>query len=115
MAQSHIDLSALENLFEGDRSRVKEWITIYLEEAPPLFTRLSECQEKGDVAGLTSIAHDLRPLAHYLGVPHVLDLLTAVGQQARVEGAAACLQPVRELMAFSLNAENELRAFAEGP
>lgn len=115
MPEGTIDLSALENLFEGDRARVREWIAIYLEEAPPLFRKLAECQESGDTTGLVSLAHDLRPLAYYLGVPRVLDLLSDIGQRARTGGAATCDALVRELITFSGNAEAELRAFAAQP
>ena len=110
MHAPNIDLSALDQLFDGDQARVREWITIYLEEAPPLFHRLCTAQKNGDVEGLTSVAHDLRPLAHYLGAPHILDLLTTIGQRARSDGAAACHAQVRELSTFGANAENELRA-----
>ena len=112
MASARIDLSALDQLFEGDKSRMREWIDIYLQEAPPLFKRLAEYQENGDVVGLTSAAHDLRPLAHYLGTPHVLELLTAIGQRARDEGTLACRDPVQDLLAFGASAEAELRAMA---
>lgn len=115
MALSHMDLTALDLLFEGDRARMKEWIAIYLEEAPPLFRQLGVCQESGDAAGLVSLAHDLRPLAHYLGVPHVLELLAVIGQLARTEGTPACCGLVQELTSFSMNAETELRAFASEP
>ena len=110
-----IDLSALNDLFEGDRSRMKEWVDIYLEEAPPLFMELSTCQQGGDVPGLVSIAHDLKPLAYYLGVPQVFELLTEIAQRARAEGAPACGELVQELVAFSMIAETELRAFAAEP
>ena len=110
MALSHMDLTALDLLFEGDRARMKEWIGIYLEEAPPLFQRLSDSQAQGDVPGLTTAAHDLRPLAHYLGAPHMLELITIISHRARTEGAAACFDPVQELLAFGASAEMELRA-----
>ena len=34
MPTQHIDLSYLERLYKGDRSRMEHWVRIYLEESP---------------------------------------------------------------------------------
>ncbi len=112
MAPPTIDLSALDDLFDGDHARMREWTDLYLQEAPILFKRLAHCHERGDVDGLTSAAHDLRPLAHYLGAPHVLELLTALGQRTRATDAQPCNDVVQQLLAFGTSAEAELRAMA---
>ncbi|MBK6830913.1 MAG: Hpt domain-containing protein [Flavobacteriales bacterium] len=94
----HIDLSYLERLFKGDRSRMEQWVRIYLEDAPAQFRSLVECVQREDAQGLAATAHDLRPLAHYLGAKHLLELLERVGKEARGSGPAACASAVDELM-----------------
>ncbi len=113
MPAAHIDLAYLERLYKGDRARVEQWIGIYLEEAPPLFARLKWSMEQNDVPNLIAAAHDLRPQAHYLGTPKLLELLVAISERARADGAAACTGLVNELLALGDDVAEELRtAFA---
>jgi len=109
MTTHHIDLTYLERLYKGDRSRVDQWIRIYLEEAPATFKQLSDRMEKGDSEGLAAAAHDLRPYAHYLGAPRMLDLLIAIGQRSRTEGAVSTAELVQEVLALGERANTELR------
>jgi HPt (histidine-containing phosphotransfer) domain-containing protein len=109
MTTHHIDLSYLERLYKGDRSRIEQWIRLYLEEAPATFKQLADCMERSDSQALAAAAHDLRPYAHYLGAPHMLDLLIAIGQRLRTDGVAATAGLVKEVVAFSEGAEAELR------
>ncbi len=114
MTTRFTDLSYLERLYKGDRSRIAQWIRLYLEEAPCTFTQLSECQQRGDDAGLAAAAHDLRPYAHYLGAPRMLELLIDVGQRVRSTGAASTADLVHEVLVLGQCAERELRAVIAG-
>jgi len=104
-----IDLSTLDHLFKADRSRVNEWLRLYLEEVPGIFAQLKAAQQDGDAEALTRAAHELRPQAHYLGAPRMLELLTAVSEGARMNGAAACKATVEELLHLAEQVEAELR------
>ena len=103
-----IDLSTLDHLFKADRSRVNEWLRLYLEEAPGIFAQLKSAQQDGDAEALTRAAHELRPQAHYLGAPRMLELLSAVSEGARKNGAAACKATVDELLRLAEQVEAEL-------
>jgi len=105
-----IDLSYLERLYKGDRTRIAQWISVYLEEAPGTFQQLADSLEQDDGARLAAAAHDLRPYAHYLGAGRMLDLLIAIGQRVRTDGPAAAVEPVKEVLTVSRAAEDELRA-----
>ena len=106
----HVDLSYLERLFKGDRSRMELWVRVYLEDAPGQFRALLECVQRDDTRGLEATAHELRPLAHYLGATQLLELLERVGKEARASGAAACTATVDELMGSGFAIEAELRS-----
>lgn len=110
MPAEHIDLSYLERLYKGDRARVAQWIGFYLEEAPPLFAQLKRSMEQDDVPHLIAATHDLRPQAHYLGTPKLLELLMAISERARADGAAACVELVHEVLALGDAVAQELRA-----
>ncbi len=110
MPATHIDLSYLERLYKGDRSRIAQWIGVYLEEAPVTFRQLADSMEKGDGERLAAAAHDLRPYAHYLGAGRMMELLIAIGQQMRTDGPTAAAEPVKEVLDLSRAAEAELRA-----
>lgn len=107
---SPVDLSYLERLFKGDRARIHAWIRIYLEEAPSQFQRLTDAVARNDAQALTLGAHELRPQAHYLGTPRMLELLIAVAQVARTGDTNACRADVAELVALGEAVEAELRA-----
>lgn len=80
-----------------------------MEDAPALFQQLEDSVQRDDAQGLTATAHDLRPLAHYLGAQRMLDLLVRVGQEARASGAAACAVLVTEVLAQGAAIEGELK------
>ena len=110
MPDPQIDLAYLERLYKGDRARVEEWIRIYLEEAPPLFARLKGSMEQDEATDLIATAHELRPQAHYLGTPKLLELLIAIGERTRTDGAAACAQLVNEVLTLGDAVSHELHA-----
>jgi HPt (histidine-containing phosphotransfer) domain-containing protein len=110
MPPTHIDLGYLERLFKGDNTRMAQWIRMYLEEAPGTFQRLADSVEQGDAEQLAAVVHDLRPYAHYLGAERMLELLIAIGQRGRTDGAAAAVDLVKEVLDLSRAAEDELRA-----
>ncbi|MBP6392477.1 MAG: Hpt domain-containing protein [Flavobacteriales bacterium] len=110
MPDPHIDLSYLERLYKGDQARIAQWIHIYLEEAPAQFERLSDSLEKNNAEGLAAAAHELRPQAHYVGAARMLELLVAIGQRARTDGATACAEIVGELRSIGTLVDDELRA-----
>ncbi len=106
----HIDLAYLERLYKGDRVRMAHWARIYLEDAPGLIKRLEDRLHADDAQGLVSVAHDLRPLAHYLGAERLLELLVRLGQEARSSGIPACAATVSEIAALEEAIEDELRS-----
>ncbi|MBK9514355.1 MAG: hypothetical protein IPO05_12210 [Flavobacteriales bacterium] len=62
----HTDLSQLDRLYKGDRTRMARWVGIYLEETPGQLQRLVACVERAELEGLLAIVHDLKPTMHYL-------------------------------------------------
>lgn len=114
MDGSLLDLGYLERLYKGDRTRIAHWIRVYLEEAPGTFQQLSDSLEKGDGERLAAAAHDLRPYAHYLGAGRMLELLIAIGQGVRTDGPTSAAGPVKQVLALSRAAEDELRAVLSG-
>lgn len=105
-----MDLRVLEGLFKGDRSRVCEWLRLYLEEAPKIFAQVKDAHRQGDVEALAHAAHELRAQAHYLGAPHLLALLMDIGELCRTAGAAGCGAAVEELLALGERVDAEIRA-----
>ncbi len=85
-----IDLSHLTNLFRGDRSQVREWIGLYLQEAPTYFDQLAASLQSGDAQAMATAAHDLQPQAHYLGSARMLELLAAIEERALASGTGTC-------------------------
>ena len=104
-----IDLSHLTHLFRGDRSQVREWIGLYLQEAPTYFEQLSTSLESGDAQAMATAAHDLQPQAHYLGSTRMLELLAAIEERAVNGGTSACCELLDALLPVRDAIEGELR------
>lgn len=109
MEMTLIDRSTLDRLFKGDPTRVEQWIRLYLEESPGYINKLAEGLALENADTLAFAAHDLRPQAHYLGNPRMLELLIAVGKRVRSEGPAACAGQVNELLVLCAAIDAELR------
>ena len=105
-----LDLSYLARLYKGDRARMDQWIHTYLEEAPTYIGKLTAALENDSAHGLALAAHELRPLAHYLGLPRLLELLVAMEDRACTEGVPAARVLVEELLSLGQAVEVELRA-----
>ena len=108
MPPRNIDLSNIEHLFKGDRALVREWIDLYLQESPQYFAQLTTSLASGDAKALASAAHDLQPQAHYLNAARMLELLTAIEEQAINGDTRSCdellnaLLPVRDAIDVEL-------------
>ena len=96
-----MDLAYLDRLCKGDRSRMAEYITLYLQEAPGLFDHLEAMLNAGDDVQLAKAAHGLHPHVHYMGADRLCALLIVLQQRANAEGAAACSAAVQECLALN--------------
>lgn len=108
-----LDLGYLERLCKGDRSRMAEYVFLYLEEAPKLFARLEAMLARGDAEQLARAAHGLYPQAHYLGAERLCGLLTEVEKGARTEGALACTAAVSRCSELNEELMRALRNWRE--
>jgi len=105
----HTDLSQLDRLYKGDRTRMTRWVGIYLEETPGQLQRLVACLERMELEGLLAIVHDLKPTMHYLGAQRMQELLVRVAQEARTVGVAACGPVLQELLEEARSVSSELQ------
>lgn len=107
----HTDLSQLDRLYKGDRTRMARWVGIYLEETPGQLGRLATCVERGDLEGLLAIVHDLKPTMHYVGAQRMQELLVRLAQEARTAGVTGCGPLLQELLEEAGTVSSELQHF----
>ncbi|MGV3637033.1 MAG: Hpt domain-containing protein [Flavobacteriales bacterium] len=107
----HTDLSQLERLYKGDRTRMARWVGIYLEETPGQVGRLATCVERVDLEGLLAIVHDLKPTMHYVGAQRMRELLARLAQEARTAGVTGCGPLLQELLEEARTVSSELQRF----
>jgi len=105
-----IDLTHLTHLFRGDRAQVREWISLYQQEAPTYFEQLVAGFQRGDAQAMANASHDLQAQAHYLGSPRMLELLIAIEEQAVAKGAGSCAELMNALLPVREAIDHELRA-----
>lgn len=105
-----IDLSYLERLYNGDRKRVSTWVEIFLEEIPLRMEEMAQCVQRSDAAGLSALAHELKPQAHYLGAQRMLEVLQRIGGRTQCDGTPACHEEAGDLNDACAEVVAELRA-----
>lgn len=105
-----IDLGYLERFCKGDRSRMEKYIRMYLDASPGLFSQLRDRLSAGDAEALAVSAHSLRPQVNYMGAQELFDLLRAIEQRARGDGAEACSAQVTEACDLNEKVMAELRS-----
>lgn len=106
----YVDLATLQALFRSDKARMQAWLLLYMEEAPKIFGELEKALQRGDVDALAFAAHELRPHAHYLGAPQLLESLVALGEQAHKGDARSCSRHVADALLLGQAVEDEVRA-----
>lgn len=114
MEEVVIDLAYLERFSKGDRSRMAKYIGLYLDGAPALFARLSDCQARGDAEGLGIAAHSLRTQVNLMGAGRLHELLTAIERDTGTLGAAGCESAVREALMVNDRVMASLRDWTGG-
>lgn len=110
-----MDLSELERLCKGDRRRMRQYVDLYLQEAPPLLARLEAARSADDGPGTAAAAHALRPAAHRLGANALFDALTELEQVARQRGAQACDEALQRVRARQERLTADLMAWCASP
>jgi HPt (histidine-containing phosphotransfer) domain-containing protein len=103
------DLAYLERFCKSDRARMEKYIQMYLIGAPDLFEKMNSALAAQDGESLAVAAHSARPQVNYMGAQKLFDLLTALEQQARADGASACHALVKEAMDLNEKVMAELR------
>ena len=72
------DLSFLEKVTKGDKTKMKRYITMYLDMAPKIFDQMRENIETKDWAALAINAHSLKPQADYMGLVDLKEALIQI-------------------------------------
>lgn len=109
MVPTYVELSNLEYLFKGDKTLIREWMGLYLQESPAYFDQLTANLERGDAEALASAAHDLKPQAHYLGSARMLELLTGIEEQAGNGDLPGCQELLEALLPVRAAIDEQLR------
>lgn len=84
-----MDLTNLASICEGDRTLMREYMALYLEEAPPLFDALLQASAAMDYAALAAAAHGLRAVVNTMGFAELFALVTRMEMLARAHDPAA--------------------------
>ena len=91
-----LNLAHLERLCKGDRARMAEYIRLYMQEVPTLFSNMASQLAANDGPQLAKAAHSLHPHAHFLGEETLCALLMTIQETATTVGAQACNALVQE-------------------
>jgi HPt (histidine-containing phosphotransfer) domain-containing protein len=82
-SKSILDLSFLRKFTEGDYHKMKHYMGLYLETAPGLFEELEIAHDKMDYIAMYTKSHSLKPLASYVGITGLSEILSEIEKAAR--------------------------------
>ena len=80
-----VDLSFLEKFTKGNISKMRRYISLYLEMAPETFKRMQQNVEDQSWSELAVNAHSLKPQADLMGITSLKDVLIEI--EKKVESA----------------------------
>jgi HPt (histidine-containing phosphotransfer) domain-containing protein len=73
-----IDLSFLEKFTNGNTSKMKRYITMYLSTAPETFERMRENIAQENWSDLAVNAHSIKPQSDYMGINSLKNILIEI-------------------------------------
>jgi len=73
-----IDLSFLEKFTNGNTSKMKRYITMYLSTAPEIFERMNENIAQENWSDLAINAHSIKPQTDYMGINSLKNILIEI-------------------------------------
>jgi HPt (histidine-containing phosphotransfer) domain-containing protein len=89
------DLTFLREFAEGDESRMKKYVGMYLKLLPGNLEKIREARAEKDNEKLVKVLHSMRPHLTYLGMKESADLASSVedviregGDESFIPGAA---------------------------
>lgn len=107
---SPLDLTELNERFEGDDEFIQEMLYLFLDESPPLVTGIQHAIKAKDAEKLAFQAHGLKGASANIGAFQVKALAAALdekGQQKDLTDAEQLLEQLQGAMV-------QLRQFIEG-
>lgn len=78
-----VDLAFLEKFTKGDISKMKRYISLYLDTAPGIFEKMQQNIKDRSWSELAVHAHSLKPQARYMGISVLEKLLIEIENKAK--------------------------------
>jgi HPt (histidine-containing phosphotransfer) domain-containing protein len=80
-----IDLSFLEKFTNGNTSKMKRYITMYLSTAPEIFERMNENIAQENWSDLAINAHSIKPQTDFMGIKSLKNILIEIEDAVKNE------------------------------
>jgi len=78
-----VDLSFLKNFTQGKTSKMRRYISMYLNTAPETFERMHQNIDEKSWPELAINAHSLKPQAEFMGIRALKELLIEIEIKAK--------------------------------
>lgn len=108
MSEPITDLTFLKNFTGEDPQKMKKYIEMFLQYAPPLLTKMKDAVEAKEWSELRSAAHSIKPQFSYMGMETLKESIQKIEDYA---GSESNLEQVPGLVAHIDNGMQQ--AFAE--
>lgn len=83
MDYQHIDLAFLEKFTNGDKSRMRRYIGMFVDTAPASLESLDRYYREQNWEQLRSSAHSLKPQIGYMGINRIKEDILAIEEKSR--------------------------------
>lgn len=95
-----VDLTFLQEFSKGNQDRVKRYISMYLEQAPDILSRMSSALEDKDYSDMAIHAHSLKPQTDFMGIAILKEKLIAIEnavKENKIDGLEELLAEVFQI------------------
>jgi HPt (histidine-containing phosphotransfer) domain-containing protein len=100
-----IDLNKINELYNGDKQKVKKILTIYATILPDQFFQLEKAFDQIDVKKIEAMAHTLKTSFRYLGLNKLSN--TAKKLEEKCE-SAKCIEKLRPYFLEIIGTKNQI-------
>jgi HPt (histidine-containing phosphotransfer) domain-containing protein len=104
-----VDLTFLKKFAKDDPTKMKRYISLYLDVAPKTFEEMQRNLQSGDWEQLRINAHSLKPQAEFMGIMTLKEELIKIEEAVKMNHLEGIDTLLRSSIAISIQSEKLLK------
>jgi len=104
-----VDLTFLKKFAKDDPTKMKRYISLYLDVAPKTFEEMQRNLQSGDWEQLRINAHSLKPQAEFMGIMTLKEELIKIEEAVKMNHIEGIDKLLSDALAISIQSEKLLK------